>query len=128
MKNEKSLNLASHSLLLDGVLESYASFLLVLKRGFGLYTRQKANVASMMKITRIFIRSCLVCLSHQPLQSAFMSQQFSFFFRTVLRAQGEIVNKIMISLMEIYYPSNFGLGISGMMFQSQAAKKTKKGK
>lgn len=36
----------------------------------------------------------------------------TFFIHLLLRTQGEIVNKIMISLMEIYYPSNFGLGIT----------------
>lgn len=67
-----------------------------------------------MKITQnIFIRQKNSTASKfEPLQSKFYERFSPLFF---LRALGEIVNKIMISLMEIYYPSNIGLGISKMM-------------
>jgi hypothetical protein len=37
---------------------------------------------------------------------------FALLFPLLYAPLGEIVNKIMISLSEIYYPSNIGLGIS----------------
>lgn len=60
----------------------------------------------------IFIREKELKSKHYNRIFTSVFAHLSLSFRHALRALGEIVNKIMISLMEIYYPSNIGLGIS----------------
>lgn len=78
---------------------------------------------------RLSVRSITI----EKFRERFSLLFFAPFDFLLLRAQGEIVNKIMISLMEIYYPSNLvlGSGISRMMLllwpQNQKNERVRRG-
>lgn len=102
--------------VLDSLRFSFVDFL-PSREGISDSTTKSQTFFSLplMEITqRIFIQPEVTLL--WALQSNFYERFFRLFFppsrrRSLQRALGEIVNKIMISLMEIYYPSNIGLGI-----------------